>query len=135
MSVHPVVAVPRDAQPVLDTMRPLVQALGGSLVPVDRMRPNDLPVVWNGQTVAGVRPPEGVGTDLADVLPAMIGEVEASLGGKLGSLSRTDKQRAARLLAERGVFQLRNAVDDVADAMGVSRATIYNYLQAARGEE
>ena len=99
------------------------------------MRPNDLPVVWNGQTVAGVRPAEGVGTDLADVLPAMIGEVEASLGGKLGSLSRTDKQRAARLLAERGVFQLRNAVDDVADAMGVSRATIYNYLQAARGEE
>jgi predicted transcriptional regulator YheO len=32
------------------------------------------------------------------------------------------------------VFQLRNAVDDVADAMGVSRATIYNYLQAARGD-
>jgi uncharacterized protein YqgV (UPF0045/DUF77 family) len=134
LSVHPVVAVPVDAQPVLDALRPIVSALGGVVVAADRMRPTDLAFVWNGQTVAGVRPPVSGGTDLQDVLPAMIGEVEASLGAKLGAMSRTDKQRAARLLAERGVFQLRNAVDDVADAMGVSRATIYNYLQAARGD-
>ena len=134
LSVHPVVAVPIEVQPVLDTLRPIISGLGGVLVAMDRMRPTDLAVVWNGQTVAGVRPPVNGSTDLQDVLPAMIAEVEASLGAKLGAMSRTDKQRAARLLAERGVFQLRNAVDDVADAMGVSRATIYNYLQAPRGD-
>jgi predicted transcriptional regulator YheO len=62
-----------------------------------------------------------------------IAEVESILGSVLVNLSRTEKQRAAQLLLDRGVFALRNAVDDVADAMGVSRATIYNYLSARRG--
>ena len=46
------------------------------------------------------------------------------------SLGREDKQRAVRLLDERGAFTLRRAVEDVADAMGVSRITVYNYLNA-----
>ena len=33
-----------------------------------------------------------------------------------------------RLLDERGAFMLRRAVEHVADAMGVSRITVYNYL-------
>ena len=35
-----------------------------------------------------------------------------------------------RLLDERGAFRLRKAVEDVADALGVSRFTVYNYLGA-----
>ena len=41
-----------------------------------------------------------------------------------------DKQRAVRLLDERGAFTLRKAVEDVADALGVSRFTVYNYLNS-----
>jgi uncharacterized protein YqgV (UPF0045/DUF77 family) len=78
------------------------------------------------------RPQTVTGSDLTGALGTAIAEVEALVGGRLGDLSRSDKQRAARLLSERGVFHLRNAVDEVADAMGVSRATIYNYLAAAR---
>ena len=48
----------------------------------------------------------------------------------LPTLSREDKQRAIRLLDDRGAFTLRRAVEDVADAMGVSRITVYNYLNA-----
>ena len=44
--------------------------------------------------------------------------------------SREEKQRAVRLLDERGAFTLRRAVEQVADAMGVSRITVYNYLNA-----
>ncbi len=40
------------------------------------------------------------------------------------------KQAAVRLLEERGAFLLRGAVEDVAETMGVSRITIYNYLSA-----
>jgi predicted transcriptional regulator YheO len=36
------------------------------------------------------------------------------------------------MLYDRGAFALRNAADEVADAMGVSRVTIYNYLNAVR---
>ena len=50
--------------------------------------------------------------------------------GTLPTLSREDKQKAIRILDERGAFTLRRAVEDVADAMGVSRITVYNYLNA-----
>jgi hypothetical protein len=67
---------------------------------------------------------------LHGALDRLIDAVEAELGGRLPLLSREDKQRAVRLLDERGAFILRRAVEDVADAMGVSRITVYNYLNA-----
>ena len=39
-------------------------------------------------------------------------------------------QAAVRRLDARGAFQLRRAVEEVADALGVSRFTVYNYLNA-----
>ena len=75
--------------------------------------------------IAAVRMPP-----LHGALDRLIDSVEAELGGPLPSLSRENKQRAVRLLDERGAFILRRAVEDVADAMGVSRITIYNYLNA-----
>jgi predicted transcriptional regulator YheO len=48
----------------------------------------------------------------------------------VSELSRNDKQKAIRLLDEQGAFILRRAVEDVADAMKVSRITVYNYLNA-----
>jgi predicted transcriptional regulator YheO len=35
-----------------------------------------------------------------------------------------------KLLNDRGAFSLRRSVEDVADALGVSRITVYNYLNA-----
>ena len=63
-------------------------------------------------------------------LDRLIESVEKELGSNLKELSRNDKQRAIRLLDERGAFILRRAVEDVADAMAVSRITVYNYLNA-----
>ena len=57
-------------------------------------------------------------------------QVEADLDSPLVSLDRSDKQRAVALLHERGAFALRRSTDAVAEAMGVSRITIYNYLNA-----
>jgi predicted transcriptional regulator YheO len=67
---------------------------------------------------------------LHGALDRLIESVEKELKGSLKNLSRADKQRAVRLLDERGAFTLRRAVEDVADAMGVSRITVYNYLNA-----
>ena len=69
-------------------------------------------------------------TNLHDALSRMIAAVERDLGAPLPQLSREDKQAAVRLLDAGGAFLLRKAVDDVAVAMGVSRITIYNYLNA-----
>jgi len=67
---------------------------------------------------------------LHGAMDRLIDSVERELGGKLALLSRAEKQRAIRLLDERGAFILRRAVEDVADAMGVSRITVYNYLNS-----
>jgi uncharacterized protein YqgV (UPF0045/DUF77 family) len=75
------------------------------------------------------RPPA---LDLRGALPRMLGEAAAGLGAPLGELSREAKQRVVRELDERGAFTLRRSIEDVADALGVSRVTIYNYLDAIR---
>ena len=99
--------------------------MGGEFVAAADREPSDIPIVWDGQVVVAVRLPA-----LHGALDRLIEGVERDLGGRLPDLSREDKQRAIRLLDERGAFILRRAVEDVADAMGVSRITVYNYLNA-----
>lgn len=111
--------------PLVDATRPVVDAVGATFVSVDDAEASDVPLVWDGEVVAAVRLPP-----LHGALDRLIDSVEAELGGRLPLLSRSDKQRAVRLLDERGAFILRRAVEDVADAMGVSRITVYNYLNA-----
>jgi uncharacterized protein YqgV (UPF0045/DUF77 family) len=71
----------------------------------------------------GDETPTGIGP-----LERVLAEVEAELGGPLRELSRADKQRAVRLLEERGAFEVRKSVPAVAEALGVTRFTVYNYL-------
>jgi predicted transcriptional regulator YheO len=54
------------------------------------------------------------------------------MGASLGELDRVEKQIAVRKLDEQGAFLLRKSIEYVADVMGVSRITIYNYLNAIR---
>ena len=111
--------------PLVRAVAPVVDAVGARLVPAGEREPSDVPLVWEGEIVAAVRMPP-----LHGALDRLIDSVEAELGGPLPSLSRENKQLAVRLLDERGAFILRRAVEDVSDAMGVSRITIYNYLNA-----
>ncbi|MEU3271716.1 helix-turn-helix domain-containing protein [Saccharomonospora sp. NPDC006951] len=71
---------------------------------------------------------QGKASTAPDVLDRIVRDVETELGGPLGELDRKGKQRAVRLLEERGAFQLRKAVATVAEALGVTRFTVYNYL-------
>ena len=115
--------------PVVDALAPLVDAVGGALVRPGAMRTGDIPIRWDGEVVAGVRLP-----DLHGALDRLMAQVERDLGARLADLSREDKQRAVQLLDDRGAFTLRRGVEDVADALGVSRFTVYNYLNAIDGQ-
>ncbi|WP_020418133.1 helix-turn-helix domain-containing protein [Amycolatopsis sp. ATCC 39116] len=61
-------------------------------------------------------------------LERLIADVERELGTRLADLDRPGKQRAVRLLEERGAFAMRRAAPTVAEALGVTRFTVYNYL-------
>jgi len=112
--------------PLLVALEPVAAALGATIVPAAKLRSTDIPLEWEGQVVGGLRLPGVQGT-----LERMIAAIEEELGASLGDLSREDKQRAVLLLSERGAFSLRRSVETVAEAMGVSRFTIYNYLNAS----
>jgi HTH domain len=115
--------------PLLAALEPVADALGAELVePVEALA-SDIPLQWEGAVVGAMRLPP-----LQGALSRLIESVERELGASLGDLTREEKQRAVRLLDERGAFTLRRAVDDVADALSVSRITVYNYLNAMRGE-
>jgi hypothetical protein len=120
----------------MDALQPVAAALGATLVDAEDVDGADIPLRWDGRLLGGLRVPPDVlrGSDggLHGALGRMIEQVEDELGARLPDLSREDKQRAVRLLDERGAFLLRRSVDDVADALGVSRITVYNYLHALR---
>ncbi|HEX7095261.1 MAG TPA: helix-turn-helix domain-containing protein [Acidimicrobiales bacterium] len=114
-----------DADAFLKALRPVAKRLGARIVTPQRMRPSDIPLEWEGEVVGALRMP-----DLQGALGRLIAQVERELGAPLAELSREGKQRAVRLLDERGAFTLRKSIEDVADALGVSRITVYNYLNA-----
>jgi hypothetical protein len=129
-SSPPTVTLPAvaDRHPLLVALEPVAEALGADLIEASDMADGDVPLRWEDRLVGGLRLP-GVHGALERLLAA----VEAELGAPLAELSREDKQRAVRLLDARGAFQLRKSVEEVADALGVSRFTVYNYLNAGSG--
>jgi hypothetical protein len=112
----------------LAAMRSVADALGADIVAANRLVASDVPLEWDGVVVGGLRIPQLVGA-----LERLIEQVERELGSPLGELSREGKQLAVRMLEDGGAFTLRRAVDQVADALGVSRITVYNYLNLVRG--
>jgi excinuclease UvrABC helicase subunit UvrB len=111
--------------PLLTAVKPILDAVGAQLISVDDARISDMALEWDGEIIAAVRLPR-----LQGALERLIEQVEKELGARLPDLSRNNKQLAVKLLDQRGAFTLRRAVEDVADAMGVSRITVYNYLNA-----
>jgi hypothetical protein len=111
--------------PLLTAVKPILDAVGAQLISVDDARISDMALEWDGEIIAAVRLPQ-----LYGALDRLIEQVEKELGCPLPNLSRHEKQLAVKMLDQRGAFILRRAVEDVADAMGVSRITVYNYLNA-----
>ena len=55
----------------------------------------------------------------------------ATLG--LGKMNKKAKVEAVRVMQERGLFIVKGGVEKAASALGVTRYTIYNYLEQLRG--
>lgn len=112
-------------QRLLDALTPLVDALGAELVPCEDADVGDVCVEWEGEPAFAVRLPS-----LHHSLDRLLAVVEAEVGAPIGEMSREQQQWAVRRLDELGAFTLRRAVDDIARAIGISRFTVYNYLNA-----
>jgi hypothetical protein len=74
-------------------------------------------------------------THLENVLEELIAMAEAQIGRPISEMSRPEKRHLVRLLDERGAFTLRKSVETLADLLGVTRITVYNYLDWVRRPE
>jgi hypothetical protein len=118
--------------PFVTAVKPLVDAMGGEMLPPDQAGTDDVVLSWEGTDVVAVRLPQ-----LADSLDHILAALERKQGKPLADLDRKAKQEVVRILEARGAFSVRHGVETVASALGVSRFTVYNYLNrenAAKGD-
>ncbi|MDR2306954.1 MAG: PAS domain-containing protein [Paucimonas sp.] len=52
-----------------------------------------------------------------------------------GRMNKQAKVEAVRVMQERGLFIVKGGVEKAAEALGVTRYTVYNYLEQLRGEQ
>jgi hypothetical protein len=113
--------------PLLVALAPIADLVGAEIVPAEELADGDVPLEWEGDLVGGFRI-----SSMHTALDRLVATVERELENELAALDRVQKQVAIRRLDELGAFQLRKSIDEVADLMGVSRITIYNYLNTIR---
>ncbi|MFF7231428.1 HTH domain-containing protein [Streptomyces sp. 2333.5] len=109
--------------PFVQAVKPLVDAMGGRLVAPDQAQGDDVVLTWEGQDRVAVRLPH-----LSESLDHILIELQRRHGKPLAELDRKTKQSVVRILESRGAFSVRHGVETVATALGVSRFTVYNYL-------
>lgn len=122
-------AAGHDGHPFAAAVKPLVDAMGGEMIPPEDAQGDDVVLAWEGGDVVAVRLPH-----LSDSLDHILAELERRHGMPLSELDRRTKQSVVRVLETRGAFSVRHGVETVAGALGVSRFTVYNYLNRETGK-
>lgn len=69
-----------------------------------------------------------------DLLDILMKEAVEQVGKSVELLDKEEKASVVRYLDDKGAFLIKKSVEKVADFLGVSRFTIYNYLNEAQEE-
>ncbi|MCB0113549.1 MAG: PAS domain-containing protein [Caldilineaceae bacterium] len=73
--------------------------------------------------------------DIEETIQSLLTDTLHEVGKGQPLMSREEKIDLIARLDERGIFQVKKAVPILADQLGLSRATVYNYLREAREEK
>ncbi|CUR56781.1 conserved hypothetical protein [metagenome] len=114
---------------LLEAIKPLLTRIDATVVAAQDAAADDVPLRWDGVTVGAIRLATAI-----EGLDALINQVELEFDSTLRDLARADKQEAVRLLEARGAFEFRGSVERVAANLGVTRFTIYNYLNRNKAD-
>jgi len=84
-------------------------------------------------------PPEAgeiFAADIREVVAGMISKILAEMGKTPAAMSREEKMEVVKRLEERGAFLVKRSAEQVAEALDLSRYTIFSYLkEIRRGDE
>ncbi|NLM95700.1 MAG: transcriptional regulator [Firmicutes bacterium] len=73
--------------------------------------------------------------DIEELMQSMVDEAVRLVGIPVPLMKKEHKVQVVMMLDDNGVFLVRGAVDYVAHALGISRYTVYNYLDEGRGSK
>jgi len=72
------------------------------------------------------------GGDIRDVLAGMISAILSDMGKTPATMSRDEKMEVVARLEERGAFLVKRSAEQVAEALDLSRFTVFSYLKEIR---
>ena len=74
--------------------------------------------------------------ELSHVSEIVTDLIDKIIGNKdMARLRREEKLELIRFMDQRGIFLLKGAVDQVGSRMGISRVTVYSYIDEVRGKK
>ncbi|HIY16178.1 MAG TPA: helix-turn-helix transcriptional regulator [Candidatus Intestinimonas stercorigallinarum] len=81
----------------------------------------------------GDAPPQPITSSVNELLEELIRQSVALVGKPVAFMDREDKRRAVRFLSDSGALLITKAGDKIAAAFGISKFTLYNYLDDSKG--
>lgn len=81
------------------------------------------------------REPERITSSVAGLLDELIDESVALVGKPVALMDREDKRRAVRFLNDSGALLITKAGDKIASHFGISKYTLYSYLDLNKEEQ
>ncbi|MDK2785289.1 MAG: hypothetical protein PWQ41_741 [Bacillota bacterium] len=76
-------------------------------------------------------PSETLATNVNDILKHLVEQAVSAVGKAPAHMSREEKIQVVKTLEKQGAFLIRGAAEYIAKTLGVSRYTVYNYLDQA----
>lgn len=80
----------------------------------------------------GERITEVFTSNVDDLLDLLLKDAVASTGKPLAMMNKEDKVAVVRYLDKKGAFLIKKSAEQVADFLGISRFTVYNYLNESQ---
>ena len=77
--------------------------------------------------------PRPVGQDVNGILEELLEEAQLRAGKSAAAMNRAEKKETVRFLDERGAFLIAKSGPRVCGLLGISKFTLYNYLDSMRG--
>lgn len=93
---------------------------------------------WLSQFLAPLpksTPAQAAQPEMDVLMQEIITDAVRRTGKPISMMNKREKTQAVHTMQQRGLFIVKGGVERAAGALGVSRYTIYNYLEALRQEE
>ena len=83
---------------------------------------------------SGEAPPQPITSSVTELLEELIRQSVALVGKPVVLMDREDKRRAIRFLSDSGALLITRSGDKIAAYFGISKYTLYNYLEKEAAE-